>query len=93
MGLLKLREPVDDRPPQDTGYQQTQSLPCGRGGSRTVHQCQNDHIDGGDLEHMENRIEKAADYGFTDILLFLSGKPPDFFQYLDHAASPSFAPM
>ena len=45
------------------------------------------------VKHVEDGKEKAANHRLADIPMLFSRKTPDFFQYFNHATSPSFAPM
>ena len=59
----------------------------------SIQQSQDGVVNGGDLKHMEHRVEKASDHRAPDVALFLTGKPPDTSECLDHTVSPSFTPM
>ena len=93
VGLLELREILGHGAAQNTDCQQTQRLPRrGRAGF-SIQQSQDGVVDGGDLKHMEHRVEKAGDHRAPDVALFLTGKPPDASECLNHTVSPSFTPM
>ena len=93
VGLVHFGVAGGDGAAEDAHQLQDQRQPSGLATLCAAGQCQHHQVNGTDLAHLQDRVDKADCDGFIDIGSLVPGKLPDFLKGLDHSASPSFAPI